>query len=240
VADFSFTTIGTIHSCFREKFGIPRQSGLATEAEATLQLLPPYNRPEAVAGLEGFSHIWITFIFHAVKREAWKATVRPPRLGGNRRMGVFASRSTHRPNPIGLSVVELDHIDTANGGVILHLKGVDLLDGTPVLDIKPYLPYADALPDATGGYAATAPEQKLAVLFSEQADNSLARLNGQQPDLRKLIKQLLSLDPRPAYTEQDDTGRVYGMRLYDVDVKWQMVESGVVQVVSIESEKNSH
>lgn len=234
MADFSFKTIGTIHSCFKEKFGIPRQPGLADHAKATLELLPPYNRPEAVAGLEGFSHIWISFVFHAIKREEWKAMVRPPRLGGNRRIGVFASRSTHRPNPIGLSVVELDHIDTTNGKVILHLQGVDLLDGTPVLDIKPYLPYSDALPDATGGYAAIAPEQKMEVFFSEEVDSTLALLDKQQPDLRKLIEQLLSLDPRPAYSENRDDERVYGMRLYDVDVKWQVVERGVVQVVKIE------
>ena len=234
MAEYSFKTIGIIHSCFKEKFGIPRQPGLVKQATATLELLPPYNRPEAVAELEGFSHIWVTFVFHAVKQDEWKATVRPPRLGGNKRVGVFASRSTHRPNPVGLSLVELDHINTTDGAVVLHLKGVDLLDATPVIDIKPYLPYADALPEATGGYATGAPDQTMEVLFSKEADARLSELEMQYSDLRILIKKLLSLDPRPAYTENSDPERVYGMRIYSFDVRWQVLDKGITQVVDIE------
>ena len=163
---FSFEPVGVIHSCFKEKFGIPRQPGLAPDARAVLELLPPYNRAEAVRGLEGFSHVWLSFIFHACLGEPWKPTVRPPRLGGNRRLGVFATRSTHRPNPIGLSAVELEKIEAAPGRVLLHLKGVDLLDGTPVLDIKPYLPYSDNIPGALGGFAPEMPAAPFEVSFA--------------------------------------------------------------------------
>ncbi len=144
---FRFAPIGIVRSCFREKFGIPRQPGLAPAARATLELLPPHNQPAAVRGLEDFSHVWLVFVFHGVPASRWQPTVRPPRLGGNRRLGVFATRSPFRPNPIGLSVVALDRIVTGQGRVALHLSGVDVLDGTPVLDIKPYLPYADRVPD---------------------------------------------------------------------------------------------
>lgn len=137
---FSFQPIGVIHSCFKEKFGIPRQSGLVTAAQATLELHAPYDCPEALVELEGFSHIWVTFVFHQSMRDNWKATVRPPRLGGNQRIGVFASRSPFRPNPIGLSAVQLESIDCKDGHCQLQLRGADLLDGTPVLDIKPYVP----------------------------------------------------------------------------------------------------
>ena len=146
---YSLDVIGVIHSCYREKFGIPRQPGLVSEQTATLELLPPQNRPEAVKRLEGFSHIWVSFIFHSVPLGKWPPTVRPPRLGGNERVGVFASRSTHRPNPLGLSVVKLARIEVSEAGVKLHLIGADLLDGTPVVDIKPYIPGYDSAENAT-------------------------------------------------------------------------------------------
>ena len=170
---FTFAPIGVIHSCFKEKFGIPRQPGLVPAARAVLELLPPYNRAEAVRGLEGFSHIWVSFVFHACLDAPWKPTVRPPRLGGNRRLGVFATRSTHRPNPIGLSAVELERIETGPGRVLLHLKGADLMDGTPVLDIKPYLPYSDVIPGATGGFAAEAPARSVRGEFQPARAGSL-------------------------------------------------------------------
>jgi len=143
---FTFAPIGVIHSCFKEKFGIPRQPGLVPAARAVLELLPPYNRQRRCAGWRVFSHIWVSFVFHACWTSRGNRPVRPPRLGGNRRLGVFATRSTHRPNPIGLSAVELERIETGSGQVLLHLKGADLMDGTPVLDIKPYLPYSDVIP----------------------------------------------------------------------------------------------
>lgn len=215
--------IGTIHSVFKEKFGIPRQAGLITEAKATLILHPPFNRPEAVAGLEAFSHVWLIYIFHAIEKGKWKPTVRPPRLGGNRRTGVFATRSSFRPNPIGLSVVKLDKVVTRAPEICLELSGVDLLDGTPVLDIKPYLPYADAVTGAAGGFAQDAPDPVLSVAFSPAARAVGERLeNGAAPGILDLIRQMLALDPRPAYMDESAPDRIYGFRLLDVDVKWKV------------------
>jgi tRNA-Thr(GGU) m(6)t(6)A37 methyltransferase TsaA len=198
-----------------------------------LELLPPYNRAEAVRGLEGFSHVWVSFVFHACMGESWKPTVRPPRLGGNRRLGVFATRSTHRPNPIGLSAVELERIEAGPGRVLLHLKGADLLDGTPVLDIKPYLPYSDVIPGATGGFAAEAPDTLFEVSFSRPALDRCAAV----PELELLIRQILSQDPRPAYHGKNDAKRVFGMKLLDYDVKWEVTgETVVVTAIALVGE----
>ncbi len=217
--NFTFEPIGFIRSPFKQKFGIPRQSGLVPEVRARLELVPPYNSPEAVAELEGYSHIWLQFVFHQTLREKWQPRVRPPRLGGNRRVGVFASRSPFRPNPIGLSVVKLEQVTVDGEEVVLELSGVDLLDGTPVLDIKPYVPYVDSIPDALSGFAPAPPDALLGVRFSGLAETQLEeREDG--VDLRVLITRLLELDPRPAYAEED--GRVYGFRLYDFDLRWQM------------------
>ncbi|MBL1276833.1 MAG: tRNA (N6-threonylcarbamoyladenosine(37)-N6)-methyltransferase TrmO [Ectothiorhodospiraceae bacterium] len=253
-----FEPIGIIHSCFKEKFGIPRQPGLVTLAPATLELHAPYNNPKALTELEGFSHIWVIFVFHQAVRENWKPTVRPPRLGGNQRIGVFASRSPFRPNPIGLSAVKLEKVVCSEGRCVLHLKGADLLDGTPVLDIKPYLPYADAIPDARGGYAAQAPGPELTVSFSklaiEQCRSLQARgqakgqargqakgqTRGQQigmPDLAPLIEQILRADPRPAYCADSENPRKFGMRLYDFDVQWSVTGS-VVEVLALQVIEN--
>ncbi|MCE5182816.1 MAG: tRNA (N6-threonylcarbamoyladenosine(37)-N6)-methyltransferase TrmO [Betaproteobacteria bacterium] len=225
---FTFSPVGVIHSCFKEKFGIPRQPGLVPEARAILELLPPYSRAEAVRGLENFSHIWISFVFHACLGESWKPTVRPPRLGGNRRLGVFATRSTHRPNPIGLSAVELEKIIVEQGKVLLHLKGIDLLDGTPVLDIKPYLPYSDRIAEATGGFAAAAPAAPFKVQFSQSALDLCATV----PQLEALIRRILSLDPRPAYYGKGDGKSIFGMKLLDYDVQWE-VDGEVVLVNAV-------
>lgn len=225
---FAFEPIGTIHSCFKEKFGIPRQPGLVTEARATLELLPPYNREEAVRGLEGFSHLWVVFVFHASMQEEWKPTVRPPRLGGNRRLGVFATRSPVRPNPIGLSVVTLEKIVCEAGRVELHLKGIDLLDGTPVLDIKPYVPYVDSIPYASGGFADEAPAASFSICFSQQAFDTCRVV----PGLEALIRQVLAQDPRPAYYGKGGGKPSFGMRLLDYDVKWE-IDDDAVQVTRI-------
>lgn len=227
---FHFHPIGVIRSCFREKFGIPRQPRLALAARATLELLPPYDQPVMVRGLEGFSHLWVIFVFHGVPAGRWHPTVRPPRLGGNRRLGVFATRSTFRPNPIGLSAVELEGIAIYGRRVVLHLKGVDLLDGTPVLDIKPYLPYADAIATAMGGFASTVPESLAAVEFSPAAAAFCREWS--EGDLRELLGQILRQDPRPAYEQNDSALRRYGMKLYDCDVRWEMRE-GVAYVTEI-------
>ncbi len=210
--------IGHIRSPFAEKFGIPRQPGLAPAARAVLELAPPYDDPAALEGLEAFSHVWILFHFHATAREDWKPTVRPPRLGGNRRVGVFASRSMFRPNPVGLSVVELERVERDGRPPRLHLRGVDLLDGTPVFDIKPYLPWADAIPGARAGYAGTEPRAERPVRFTPAAQAQLETLAAANPDLPALIRQVLALDPRPAY--QSDPAREYGMRLAGVEIRW--------------------
>ncbi len=217
---FTLNPVGIIHSCYKEKFGIPRQPGLVTEAKATLELLSPYNREEAVRGLEDFSHIWITFIFHGCLTEGWKPTVRPPRLGGNKRVGVFSTRSTYRPNPIGLSVVELEKVVVEKGSVVLHLKGADLLDQTPVLDIKPYLPYVDSIPGAKAGFAPDAPSSDFAVTFSEQARQVCQQVNSPELNLAVLINQILSFDPRPAYNADMLGSQNFAMKLLDFDVKW--------------------
>lgn len=230
---FSFDPIGVIHSCYKEKFGIPRQSGLVTAAEATLELYAPYDCPEALTELEGFSHIWVVFVFHQTKRQTWKPTVRPPRLGGNQRIGVFASRSPFRPNPIGLSAVLLEGIDCSGGRCRLRLRGADLLDGTPVLDIKPYLPYADALPEARAGYAAQVPDSGLTVSFNELAAQQCAHLEQSGfPGLRQLIEQMLRADPRPAYCAGRDTPQCFGMRVHDVDVQWSAT-GRIIEVLAL-------
>lgn len=219
----TFNPIGRIHSCFKEKFGIPRQPGLVPDARATVEMLPPYDAAEAFRGLTAFSHIWILFVFHAVPTGRWKPTVRPPRLGGNRRLGVFATRSTFRPNPIGQSVVKLEGIDQVDGRLELRLSGVDLLDQTPVLDIKPYLPYADALPQARGGFADKAPQGLGPVRCEARAEAALAaaaRRHGY--DLRTLVSDLLAHDPRPAYRQEKTAARTYGMRIEDLNIEWQV------------------
>jgi tRNA-Thr(GGU) m(6)t(6)A37 methyltransferase TsaA len=228
---FQFDAIGIIHSPFKEKFGIPRQPGLVTEVQGELELLAPYDRVEAFSGLEGYSHLWIQFVFHHALRQRWQPTVRPPRLGGNRKVGVFASRSPFRPNPIGLSVVRLEEIITDQGGVRLKLSGIDLMDGTPVLDIKPYVPYVDSVADADSGFASGPPAASLGVRFSDRAEQRLERRRDGE-FLRSLIPRLLELDPRPAYSEQEE-GRVYGFRLYDFDLRWRVV-GDEVEVVDLE------
>lgn len=219
-------TIGVIESCFKEKFAIPRQPRLVPSAEAILRLVPPYDHPDTVRGLAQFSHIWVSFIFHETAAQGWKPTVRPPKLGGNQRVGVFATRTTFRPNPIGLSVAKLIDVDTRHG-VRLTLRGIDFLDGTPVLDIKPYLAYADALPDATNGYADVG-QTPLTVVLSEVVEARLVEWRERFPLLRNLILEVLAQDPRPGYA--DDPEREYGMALYDFNIKWRC--DGVRALVS--------
>jgi tRNA-Thr(GGU) m(6)t(6)A37 methyltransferase TsaA len=160
---FVFNPIGIVRSCFTEKFGIPRQPRLATAARATMEILSPYDQDEAFSGLDAFSHLWLVFVFHGIPKGKWRPTVRPPRLGGNRRTGVFATRSGFRPNAIGISAVVLEGIRRHKGKLMVELSGIDLMDRTPVLDIKPYLPYADIIPEAVGGFAADPPRSSLSL-----------------------------------------------------------------------------
>lgn len=216
-SSYSMQVIGHVESCFNEKFAIPRQPGLVPAATATIVLVPGFASPDSVRGLDAFSHLWLLFAFHATADAGWKPTVRPPKLGGNQRVGVFASRATHRPNPIGMSVAKLLAIDTSLG-VRIHVGGLDVLDGTPVLDIKPYLPYADALHHASGGYADDGSDP-LDVAFSAQASVAIEQYAANYPDLLLLIRQVLAQDPRPGYA--DDPQREYGMNLYDLNIRWR-------------------
>ncbi len=224
----SVSPIGYIRSCFMEKFAIPRQPLLAPAARGTLELLPPFDQVEALEGLEQVSHVWLLFLFHQALEDKPRLKVRPPRLGGNRSLGVFATRATHRPNGIGQSVVRLEGFEAGR----LWLSGIDLLDGTPVLDIKPYVPYADAVADARNGIA-DAPPPGIAVEWSEQARRQ-AHEHGQrlrQP-VAELIEQCLAQDPRPAY-QKPEPGRRYGVRLWDLDVHWHYPRPDLIRVLDV-------
>lgn len=231
--------IGIIHSCFKEKFGIPRQPGLVKEAPAVLELYPEYAKEAAVRELDGFSHIWIVFIFHQTSQGKWTPMVRPPRLGGNKKVGVFASRSPFRPNPVGLSAVKLDSIDTEHGKVRLNLSGIDILDQTPVIDIKPYLPYSDSISTAQGGFAFSAPEPGLTITFHPAVEKLIQAEEKSLPDLKKIMTQVLENDPRPAYyaSSETDPEKVYGIRLFNFDMKWQFRDNQitVIDLVTIGS-----
>ena len=216
--------IARVHSEFPGKFGIPRQSGLVPELRARVVFEPEFRNADALRGIEGFSHLWLIWQFSEAVRDTWSPTVRPPRLGGNARMGVFATRSPFRPNPIGLSCVKLEGLGQEEGlGTVLYISGADLLDGTPIYDIKPYIPYADAHPDAHGGFAA-APAETIPVDCPEEL---LSPLPAQQA---KALLGVLSQDPRPGY--QDDPGRTYGMDFADWDVRFR-VSDGVLTVLQI-------
>jgi len=205
--------IAHIRTDFSTKFGVPRQSGLVEELTATVVFEPEYRNADALRGLEGFSHLWLIWEFSKAKRDTWSPTVRPPRLGGNRRLGVFATRSPFRPNPVALSCVKLLQIrQTDADGTVLIVAGADLMDGTPIYDIKPYIPYADAHPEATGGFTENADDFLLQVVCP---DELLAKL---PPDRRKVLLAVLAHDPRPSY--QDDPERIYGMEFAGVDVRF--------------------
>jgi tRNA-Thr(GGU) m(6)t(6)A37 methyltransferase TsaA len=217
--------IAHIHSDFSEKFGIPRQSGLVEELTATVVFEPAYRVPEALRGIEGFSHLWLIWEFSQARRENWSPIVRPPRLGGNQRMGVFATRSPFRPNPLGLSCVRLLEITRDQTlGPVLTVAGADLLDGTPIYDVKPYLPYADCRPDAVGGFASV---PKSASLEVDCPPELLAVL---PEDKRPALLAVLAQDPRPQY--QDDPDRVYGMAFAGTEVKFR-VAGGRLRVTEI-------
>ena len=217
--------IAHMHSDFSTKFGIPRQSGLVSQLRSTIVFEPEYRSGEALRGLEDFSHLWLIWGFSENAAGKWSPTVRPPRLGGNARMGVFATRSPYRPNPLGLSAVVIDEISQhPTLGAVVHVLGGDLMDGTPIYDIKPYLPFSDCLPEARGGFAAAAPGALLTV------DAPLDLLEMLPAQKREALCQVLALDPRPAY--QDDPSRVYGMEFSDFDVRFR-VSGDKLTVVSV-------
>lgn len=207
--------IARMKSDFSAKFGIPRQSGLVEALHSTVIFEPEYRNPDALRGLEDFSHLWIIWQFSEAVREDWSPTVRPPRLGGNKRMGVFATRSPFRPNPIGLSSVKILGIEnTAEFGTVIHVSGADLMDGTPIYDIKPYIPYADCHPDATGGFTDKAKDFLLEVSCPSELLTLLPR---QKQDA---LLGILSHDPRPSY--QQDNSRIYGLEFGGFDVRFQV------------------
>lgn len=218
--------IAYIRSEFPTKFGIPRQSGLVSSLRAMIVFEPMYRNPDALRGIESFSHLWLIWEFSEVLRKGWSPTVRPPRLGGNTRIGVFATRSPFRPNPIGLSCVRLEQVcpDSKHGTVLL-VSGADLMDGTPIYDIKPYIPYADAHPEAVGGFAQEAPVPTLQVDFPPQL------LERVPEDRRQALISVLALDPRPSY--QDDPKRVYGMSFADRNIRFT-VKGSILTVCAVE------
>ena len=217
--------IARMKSDFPTKFGIPRQSGLVDSLRSTIVFEPEYRNADALRGLEDFSHLWIIWQFPEAVRPAWSPTVRPPRLGGNTRMGVFATRSPFRPNEIGLSCVKLIGIEqTKDMGSVIHVAGADLMDGTPILDIKPYIPYSDCYPEATGGFTDHAGNFLLEVICPEHLLNTIPE------NKRPALLGVLSHDPRPSY--QKDSERVYGLEFANFNIRFQ-VQNKVLTVTEI-------
>ena len=230
----SLDPIATVHSCFGGKFAVPRQPGLCPSAWGKLVFRPEYRSREAVRGIEGFSHLWLIFGFHETVGQGWRPTVRPPRLGGNERVGVFASRSTFRPNGLGLSIVKLEGVDlTAAEAPVLLLGGLDLVDGTPVYDVKPYLPYADCIPDAADGFAGEE-IPRLSVRVEPVAMAAFERLPERA---RQVLHEVLSLDARPP-TRTREAERVFGALLCGCNVRFT-VQDGVCSIIGIEPEQGS-
>ena len=216
--NYSIEAIGIVHSCYREKFGIPRQPGLVKSAKGEIELFPPCNREEMFHELELFSHIWVQFQFHEAVADGWRPTVRPPWLGGQKRVGVFASRSPHRPNFLGMSVVRHHGLRREKNGLFLDISGMDLLEGTPVFDIKPYVPYSDMLEDASNGFVKFSKEAVTVQFAAEAKDMCLQYEEKTGRNLQTLIEEILVQDPRPASQRQKK--REYGMLLWDVNVRW--------------------
>ena len=225
VTEIRLEPIARVRSPFHEKFGVPRQPGLAPHAVGEVRLLPPFDDPAMLGGLDGFSHVWLTFVFDRCVGQGWRPRVRPPRLGGNREVGVWASRSPFRPNFLGLSAVRLLSV-VAEPEPLLRVAGIDLLDGTPVVDIKPYLPYADAIAGASGGFAPQAPAPQVPVTFAARAETALGRL-AEPADIRALVTEVLVLDPRPAYRSGPEPDRTYGMHLAGLNVRWRVTDQGI-------------
>lgn len=218
--------IAEVRTDFKEKFGIPRQSGLVKKSKGKIIFKEEYRDVNAIRGLEEFSHIWILWEFSETKRDKWSPTVRPPLLGGNMKKGVFATRSPFRPNPIGMSSVKLEKIEiTDEFGPVIHISGADILDGTPVYDIKPYLPYADSIPEATGGFTDNLSERILKVEITNELLSKISE------DKREEITDILKGDPRPSY--QEDKERIYGMAYGEYEIKF-MVNAGTLKVIDID------
>lgn len=220
--------VATCYTPYKQKFGIPRQPGLV-DVKGYVELINKFNHIDAVRGLEQYSHIWLLFCFHENLAQGWKTTVRPPRLGGNEKMGVFATRSTFRPNGIGQSVVKLHRIFKRNNKITLEISGMDLLDNTPIIDIKPYIPFSDAIADSQGGIAHKAPELKN-VVFTPNAKTQLDTYSqrDESPNLLSLITAVLAQDPRPAYKRAKLDPKRYQVALYDLDIFWCIEDENIL------------
>jgi len=229
--NFTFETIGVIHSCYKEKFGIPRQAGLVSSATASIEFLEPYNHPDMFIGLEDFSHIWISFVFDQHINKGFNNLVSPPRLNGKEQFGVYATRSPYRPNPIGLSVVELEQIEIKDDTVFLHIKGADILDQTPIIDIKPYIQYADSLENTNKGFTSNIKENQFIINFSDLVNKQIAIAEKTTPDIKQFIKELLTQDPRPHYTKSFKSH--YSTKVYEYDLHWEISDLDI-QVLSLE------
>lgn len=237
---WSFEPIGVMRTAFHDKFGIPRQSGMTPEARGWIELNPHPFYAQACKDLEKFSHIWVLFVFHEHRSKGWKPSIRPPRLGGAKRVGVLASRSPHRPNPIGLSAVKLDHVDLEHpDGARIHVSGVDILDGSPVLDIKPYLPYADVIADANSGWAGE-PIPRIPVEYTEKSLRDIAEREKKVANFKTMVHEVLELDPRPASQRRkmpadspESEGLAFGFTIADYDVKWE-IRGGKFLVTAVE------
>lgn len=236
----TFIPIAHIQSPFKQRYGVPRQPGLARNAVGLIQFKKDPDLKSALKTIEQFSHLWIVFVFHQHGGKKWKPSIRPPRLGGRTKVGVLASRSPHRPNPIGISVVKINKVDLENPqGPSIEVQGLDLLDGTPVLDVKPYIPYADAVPEAIAGWA-TPPINRLAVTYSKEALLFLQTHSQPTSPLQDLITEILELDPRPAYLQREEPAtsphfwnKTYGIEISGFEVKYTFNADGIL-VLSIQ------
>ncbi len=225
--------LGFVKSPFKQKFGIPRQPRLVKDIVSTIVMEPEFSLLEAFKGIETFSHLWILFLFHENLASGWRPTIRPPRLGGKTKMGVFATRCTFRPNGIGQSAVKFRRIYQQSGRVYIEIEGADIMDGTPVIDIKPYITYSDSIPDATCGFAQEKPPAILPVNFSDNVLSTLKEIGKAYPSIKSLITQVLCTDPRPAYRQKEFDPNSYGIQLYEYNIKWK-VEKGKVNVIEIQ------
>jgi tRNA-Thr(GGU) m(6)t(6)A37 methyltransferase TsaA len=224
--------IAIVRSPFKEKFGIPRQANLIRNCSAEIELLPPYNNPDAFIGLSQFSHIWLIFGFHQNDQQKWRPLIRPPRLGGNSKMGVFATRSSFRPNGLGMSLVNLLEVVNNKNNTTLKTSCPDLMDGTPIYDIKPYINYSDCAPNADCGFASEAPQATLKVHFTETSENIINAIKHNYTcDLTALISEVVAHDPRPAYKSPMDD-KEYAIKLFDLDIIWK-VDNEVARILNI-------
>ncbi len=237
---FTIEPIGYLSSPYQEKFAIPRQPNLVPQAKGRITLSKEFNNLDCVRDLDEFSHIWLQFVFHQTREQGWKPTVRPPRLGGNKRMGVFATRSTFRPNALGLSVVNYHSAEMIDGKVVLNISGMDLLDKTPIVDIKPYIPYVDSVADAQAGFAKQKPQALLSVEFSSLAEQQLKQYfknEEQEKEFKLLLVAVLSQDPRPAYKQGKLDYKIYAVKLAGFDVRWKVEHrENCITVIALQSQ----